>query len=109
MSAENLNSGEAEALAAARLGDLRKKVNADSWSDNMENLMKQWGEKAAGLRFMHAHSGGQWKAFANKLAITGIVVTGVASTLSLIATSVDDQATKDGILFGVGGIGLVST
>ena len=109
MSAENLNSGEAEALAAARLGDLRKKVNADSWSDNMENLMKQWGEKAAGLRFMHAHSGGQWKAFANKLAITGIVVTGVASTLSLIATSVDDQTTKDGILFGVGGIGLVST
>jgi hypothetical protein len=75
----------------------------------MENLMKQWGEKAAGLRFMHAHSGGQWKAFANKLAITGIVVTGVASTLSLVATSVDDQNIKDGILFGVGGIGLVST
>lgn len=109
MSAENLNSGEAEALATARLGDLRKKVNAESWSDNMENLMKQWGEKAAGLRFMHAHSGGQWKAFANKLAITGIVVTGVASTLSLVATSVDDQNVKDGILFGVGGIGLVST
>lgn len=109
MSTENLNSGEAEALATARLGDLRKKVNAESWSDNMENLMKQWGEKAAGLRFMHAHSGGQWKAFANKLAITGIVVTGVASTLSLVATSVDDQNVKDGILFGVGGIGLVST
>ena len=96
MSTENLNSGEAEALATARLGDLRKKVNAESWSDNMENLMKQWGEKAAGLRFMHAHSGGQWKAFANKLAITGIVVTGVASTLSLIATSVEDQDVKDG-------------
>jgi hypothetical protein len=109
MSAENLNSGEAEALATARLGDLRKKVNAESWSDNMENLMKQWGEKAAGLRFMHAHSGGQWKSFANQLAITGIVVTGVASTLSLVATSVDDQGIKDGILFGVGGIGLVST
>ena len=109
MSADNLNSGEAEALATARLGDLRKKVNAESWTDNMENLMKQWGEKAAGLRFMHAHSGGQWKAFANKLAITGIVVTGVASTLSLVATRVDDQNINDGILFGVGGIGLVST
>lgn len=109
MSADNLNSGEAEALATARLGDLRKKVNAESWTDNMENLMKQWGEKAAGLRFMHAHSGGQWKGFADKLAITGIVVTGVASTMSLIATSVEDQSVKDGILFGVGGIGLVST
>ena len=43
MSSENLGAGEMEALASARLGDLRKKVNADSWSDNMENLMKQWG------------------------------------------------------------------
>ena len=109
MSAENFNSGEAEALANARLGDLRKKVNAESWSNNMEILMKQWGEKAAGLRFMHSHAGGKWKKFSNQLAITGIVVTGMASTLSLVATSIDDNGIKDGILFGVGGIGLVST
>ena len=109
MSTENLGSGEMEALATARLGDLRKKINADSWSENMESLMKQWGEKAAGLRFMHAHSGSKWKGFANNLAITGIIATGIASTLSLIATSVDDEDTKDGILFSVGGIGLIST
>ena len=58
---------------------------------------------------MHAHSGSQWKGFANKLAISGIIVTGVASTLSLVATSIDDAETKNGILFGVGGIGLIST
>lgn len=109
MSAENLGAGEQEALASARLGDLRKKVNADSWSENMESLMKQWGEKAAGLRFMHAHSGGIWKKFSNQLSITGIVVTGVASTVSLIATSVSDENTKNGILMGVGGVGLLST
>ena len=109
MSAENLGAGEQEALASARLGDLRKKVNADSWSENMEVLMKQWGEKAAGLRFMHAHSGGIWKKFSNQLSITGIVVTGVASTVSLIATSVSDENTKNGILMGVGGVGLLST
>ena len=109
MSTENLGAGEMEALATARLGDLRKKVNADSWSDNMEKLMKQWGEKAAGLRFMHAHSGSQWKGFANKLAISGIIVTGVASTLSLVATSIDDEEVKNGVLFGVGGVGLIST
>ena len=109
MSSENFGAGEQEALAAARLGDLRKKVNAESWSDNMEVLMKQWGEKAAGLRFMHAHSGSSWKGFANKLSISGIIVTGVASTLSLVATSVDDQEIKNGILFGVGGVGLIST
>jgi hypothetical protein len=109
MGSDNLNSGEAEALATARLGDLRKKVNAESWSDNMEDLMKGWGEKAAGLRFMHSHAGGQWKGFANQLAITGIVVTGVASTVSLIATSIDDEDVKEAVLFGVGGIGLIST
>ena len=107
--AENLGAGEQEALATARLGDLKKKVNADSWGDNMELLMKQWGEKAAGLRYMHAHSGGIWKKFSNKLSIAGIVVTGVASTVSLIATSVDDESVKNGLLFGVGGIGLIST
>ena len=109
MSAENLGAGEQEALASARLGDLRKKVNADSWSENMESLMKQWGEKAAGLRFMHSHSGGLWKKFSNQLSITGIVVTGVASTVSLIATSISDEHTKNGILMGVGGVGLLST
>jgi hypothetical protein len=109
MSAENFNSGEAEALASARLGDLRKKVNAESWSDNMELLMKQWGEKAAGLRFMHSHSGGKWKKFSNKLAIYGIIITGTASTLSLVSTSITDDNVKNGILFGVGGIGLIST
>ena len=71
--------------------------------------MKQWGEKAAGLRFMHSHSGGIWKKFSNQLSITGIVVTGVASTVSLIATSVSDENTKNGILMGVGGVGLLST
>ena len=105
----NLGAGEQEALAAARLGDLRKKVNAESWSITTEKLISDWGEKAAGLRFMHAHSGGKWKKFANDLAIYGILVTSVGSTVSLIATSVADQQVKNGILFGVGGIGLVST
>ena len=104
-----MGTGEQEALVNARLGDIRKKVNAESWSTNMEFLMKQWGEKAAGLRFMHSHSGSQWKGFANKLSISGIIVTGIASTLSLIATSIDNEDVKDGILFGVGGIGLIST
>ena len=105
----NLGAGEQEALAAARLGDLRKKVNAESWSNTMEKLISDWGEKAAGLRFMHAHSGGKWKKFANDLAISGILVTSVASTLSLVATSIDDQQVKNGVLFGVGGVGLIST
>ncbi len=104
----SLAAGEQQALISARLGDIRKRVNAESWSDNMEKLIADWGEKAAGLRFMHAHSGGTWKKFANDLALTGILVTSLASSISLIATSVDDERVKNGILYGVGGVGLVS-
>lgn len=109
MKTENLGLEETEALTSARLGDMRKKINAGSWSGNMEMLMKQWGEKAAGLRFMHSHTGGKWKKFSDNLSISGILVTSLASTLSLIATNVTDDNIKNGFLYGIGGIGLIST
>lgn len=109
MKTEVLGLEENEALTSARLSDMRKKINASSWSNNMELLMKHWGEKAAGLRFMHSHTGEKWKKFADNLSISGILVTGVASTLSLIATNVTDDNIKNGFLYGVGGIGLLST
>jgi hypothetical protein len=100
---------EIEALTSARLGNMRKEINAASWTDNMEVLMKHWGEKAAGLRFMHSHTGRKWKNFSDNLSISGILVTVVASSLSLIATNVRDDNIKNGFLCGVGGIGLLST
>merc|ERR1712118_367193 len=71
--------------------------------------MKQWGEKAAGLRYMHNHSGTVWKLFSTRLSLTSIIVTGIASTLSLIATSQHDEELKNNFLYSVGGIGLIST
>ena len=107
-SEDNLTVEETEALTRAKLGDLRKKLNSESWSVNMETLLADWGEKAAGLRFMHSHSGGSWRTFGNHLAVTSIVVTSIASSMSLVATSVEDPQVKNGILFGVGGVGLLS-
>ena len=106
---EQMSTEAQEALANTRLAGLRKKLNADSWNDNMESLMKMWGEKAAGLRFMHNSSAGSWKKFADRLTLTGIFVTGAASSLSLAATSIEDPNAKNAILFSVGGIGLAST
>ena len=105
---DKLTVEETEALTRARLGDLRKKLNNESWSSNMETLLADWGEKAAGLRFMHSHCGSSWRTFGNNLAVTGIVVTSIASSMSLVATSIDEPEIKNGILFGVGGIGLCS-
>ena len=111
MSTNNSNlSVEAQgALAATQLADLKKKINAASWSDNMELLLKNWGEKAAGLRFMHSNAGSYWKGLSNQLTLYGIGITTVASTVSLISASVDDVEAKNGIMYAVGGIGLVSS
>ena len=108
-SLENLGAEEKEALASTKLAGLRKKLNAEAWTDNMEDLMKQWGEKSAGLRFMHSNAGNSWKKFSNQLSITGIVITSFASTVSLIATSLDDEQAKTNVMYAVGGIGLIST
>lgn len=102
-------SEEAEALAHVRYVSLKKKVNAEGWTDNMELLLKRWGEKAAGLRFLHESTGGEWKKFADSSSLAAIFVTLLASGASLAAASVDDKHTKDCILLSVGGIGLIST
>ena len=105
----DLGTDAQEAITSVKLANMRKRLNAEGWSDNMENLMKNWGEKAAGLRFMHATAGGSWKKFSNQLSIAGIIVTSFASTISLVATSIDDDETKTSVMYGVGAIGLVST
>lgn len=104
-----LNAGAEEAILAANWGDARKKVNAESWTCTLEKLLANWGEKAAGLRWMHAKSGGEWKAFSNKLAIRSIFITTLASSLSLVATSIDNHDIKNAFLYGCGGVGLVSS
>jgi hypothetical protein len=104
-----LSTEAQEALATAKLGGLKKQLNADSWSDHMEDLMKMWGEKAAGLRFMHNNAACTWKAFSNKLTIWGIGITTVASTASLSTTSIEDPLTKNVIMYTIGGIGAIAT
>jgi hypothetical protein len=98
-----------EALASVKMADLRKKINAGSWNENMENLMKSWGEKAAGLRFMHDNAAASWKKFSNTLTLWSIGITTVASGVSLVAASIDDEEAKNIVLYVTGGIGIIST
>ena len=109
MSFENLGLEQQEALTLTKLRDIKKKINEESWSDNMENLMKQWGEKSAGLRFIHNNSRKIWKNFGDRLSILGIVITGLSSALSLASTSIGTEETKNEMLFAIGGIGFLST
>ena len=108
-SKKEMSAEAQEALASVKMADLRKKINANSWNDNMENLMKSWGEKAAGLRFMHDNAAGSWKKFSNTLTLWSIGITTVASGVSLVAASIDNEEAKNIVLYVTGGIGIVSS
>ena len=97
------------ALSQVQAAAYKKKINAGSWNDDYENLISQWGEKAAGLRFMHNNSSAYWRGISNNLALYSIVATTVASAASLVAGSIDDVGAKDAVLFTAGGIGLVTS
>ena len=99
------NLDQKAALAAANMGALQKAQNAASWSEHMEELMKAWGEKAAGLRWIHGRDSGQWKAFADKLSLWGIILTTIASTAAVATANMDAPA----VTYSIGGIGMVAT
>ena len=98
-----------EALTSVKMAKLRKKLNAESWNDNLESLMKKWGEKAAGHRFMHDNASSSWRSFSDKLTFTSIIITTIASSMSLVASSVEDPYSKNVVLYVVGGIGMFSS
>lgn len=102
---DTMNTDQKAALAAANMGALQKAQNASSWSDHMEELMKIWGEKAAGLRWLHSKDAGTWKAFADKLSMWGIMLTTVASTAAVATANMDAPA----VTYTIGGIGMVAT
>ncbi len=104
-----VNPEEEFAVAQIKAAGIKKQVNAASWNDDYENLLSSWGEKAAGLRFMHGQSSGYWRGVSNNLTLYSIVATTVASAASLVAGSIDDVGAKDAVLFTAGGIGLVTS
>jgi hypothetical protein len=97
------------ALSQVQTAAYTKKINAGSWNDDYENLISQWGEKAAGLRFMHNNSSAYWRGISNNLTLYSIIATTVASAASLVAGSIDDISAKDTVLFTAGGIGLLTS
>lgn len=103
------NHEEEFAVAQIKASAIKKQVNAASWNDDYENLLASWGEKAAGLRFMHNNSSGYWRNVSNNLTLYSIVATTVASAASLVAGSIDDIGAKDAVLFTAGGIGLITS
>lgn len=103
------NTEENFALTQVKMAGMKKQLNADSWNDEYEDVITEWGEKASGLRFMHANSSGYWRGVSNNLTLYSIIATTIASAASLVAGSIDEVEYKDAVLFTAGGIGLVTS
>lgn len=103
---ELLSTDEKSALAAVQSAGLQKKLNEESWNDRAEDMMKAWGEKAAGLRWMHQKQGGIWKKFADRLTLWGIGITTFVSSASLITAGIEGA---EPVMYAIGGVGMIAS
>lgn len=67
-------------------------VNEIYWNDNIEDLLKQWGEKAAGHRDIHLQNAKYWKRISNRITIPIILFSTVSSITTITAVDFNDYA-----------------
>ena len=76
-------------------------------NSNIETLLKQWGEKTGGLRWMNRHSASYWKTIDKRLNLVSIGISSFISASSLLgaAESIVDPTY---IMITVGFVGMLS-
>lgn len=67
---------EYEAIAIVE--ESKKKQIAESWSDEQEQILKKWAEKAAGYRWLHEQSARHYRQLNNNLMYPQIIISTVA-------------------------------
>ena len=83
-----------------------KNVQIKEWNDSIEELLKCWGEKTAGLSIIHDNDRKYWREKSNHISIASILATTISSSISLSTTS---SSYYEYIMYLVGFIGLVSS
>ena len=58
-------------------------INIKHWDDDIEDLLKSWGEKSASLSVLHNKDRQYWRNKSNNLSIACIIITTISSSLSL--------------------------
>lgn len=81
-------------------------INLKDWNNDIEDLLKCWGEKSAGLAILHNKDRRYWRKKSNNLSIACIIITTLSSSLSLSSTSSQYYTL---IMYLVGIIGMVSS
>lgn len=89
----NYTLDEEQALNAAKFSELQKKLNEASWNDEAEDLMRSWGIKSAGLRWLHFNAATTWKKTSNRLSLPVILLSTLTGVASFGSTNFADQTT----------------
>ena len=60
---------------------INKNVQIKEWNDSIEELLKCWGEKTAGLSIIHDNDRKYWREKSNHISIASILITTVSSSI----------------------------
>jgi len=85
---------------------INKNIRIKEWNSSIEELLKCWGEKTAGLSIMHENDRKYWREKSNTISIASILITTISSSISLSTTS---SPYYEYIMYLVGFIGLLSS
>jgi hypothetical protein len=65
-------------------------LNAESWTKDIEDLIKTWGEKGALNRELHLASAEMWKLLSDRLTVPTIVLSTISSVSAFGSVNVTD-------------------
>lgn len=81
-----------ELKALMMVQERKKEQVVRSWSKEQENILKIWGEKAAGYRWLHNHASRHYKKINDRLSFANIIFSTLAGMTSFgIASENDDK------------------
>jgi hypothetical protein len=70
--------------------NINENKKENEWNDNIENLLKLWGEKAAGHREIHMESAKYWKRISNRITVPIILFSTISSITTITAVDFND-------------------
>lgn len=97
-----------EAVSEESYTESEKIEHLKKWENStLESLLRNWGEKAGGLRWMHLHSATHWRATDQRMNMMGIFLSSVVSASSLTG-AFENYIDQSYIMTFVGFVGMLN-
>ena len=83
-----------DALTVAKYENYIKRRTAESWTEEQENILQMWAEKASGWAWLHDKSARYYNIAANKIMYPNIIIGTLSGGLGLVATNLTSLQTS---------------